>query len=823
MARPEDAPTQTLELTASVVPPPPEALQTPLVAVRLPTLPGLIVSAELGRGGMGVVYRATQVDLHRLVAVKMLRFGSTNIERFHLEAAAVARLQHPNVVQVFEFGTTSDGPFVVLEHLAGGTLSERLAREPLGVRAAAELLRTLAQAMQHAHERGIVHRDLKPANILFADDGTPKIVDFGLARCLDDAAPLTASGAIVGTPAYMAPEQANGTVAGPAADIWALGVVLYECLTGRPPFYGATAWSTLDLVRAAEPLPPRLLQPSVPSDLNTICLKCLHREPARRYSSAAELAADLERYLAGQPIHARPVGWLERTLKWMRRNPWPTIMLFGAILVVLAGVGGVAWHTAQLSAALAQLTRQEEQTRQERDRAHADYQAARTALRSMLQRLRTTDLAGTPGLIALTTLQASDALAFFENATTRADSSAAIRLDMAQALTEAADLRRLLDQSNLAQQQIERARHMLELLVAEEPSAAHQHALADALLVQVQIGQGSVADFDRLRGLVAATTPHDAAGKMRLADVHHAQGVWHLNRGEVAAALKHHHAARTLQTAALAEQTNHNWASDLATTLVNLSVIYQAHQQDRAAAQAFFEQAEKTLLDLLERFPRHTRARLDLAVLRFNWAYVLMERKEFSLIEIQLTQSQGHLEAMLAVEPDLQVARDRLYRLHGVRATAYERQGRNAQAAAAWEQLRLYAPTPQAGELQRTAAMLWAKAGQHARAIAEARRMSGQPTWRQRMDWVEVCGWALAALGNDTTLTVSARKALHAEYMQLALEGVRAARAAAPPAEWAADRKRLFGNPAMLPLVLRNDFWRVYEGRESSEVKNGRQ
>jgi len=333
-----------------------------------PALPGYEVLGELGRGGMGVVYKARQTDLNRLVALKMIRddalAGEQELARFRVEAEAVARLQHPNIVPIYQVGAWAGRPYLALEFVDGGNLAQRLGGTPQAPRQAAQLAEVLAQAVHYAHERHIVHRDLKPANILLqiADcrlqierqsaicnlqSAIPKITDFGLAKLLD-AAPgaQTKTGAILGTPSYMAPELAEGRVhqVGPAADVYALGAMLYEMLTGRPPFLGETPLDTLQQVRSREPIPPRQLQPKVPRDLETICLKCLHKEPPRRYASAAALADDLRHFLAGEPIRARPTSPWERAGRWARRRPTVAGLLGLVVAVAAVGFGLVTWQ-----------------------------------------------------------------------------------------------------------------------------------------------------------------------------------------------------------------------------------------------------------------------------------------------------------------------------------------------------------------------------------------------------------------------------------------------------------------------------------------------
>jgi serine/threonine protein kinase len=324
-----DAPFPPLDDAA----PPPQETDLPLV-------PGYEVEAVLGRGGMGIVFRARHLRLNRLVALKMLVAGTYAAPheraRFQREAEAVARLKHANIVQVYDIGDSDGRPYFTMEYLESGSLAHKLAGTPQPVRHAAQLVATLAGAVQAAHERGIVHRDLKPANVLLAEDGTPKITDFGLARQQGDGAGLTQTGMAIGTPSYMAPEQARGRpdAVGPAVDVYALGAILYELLTGRPPFRAATAAETVQQVMSQEPAPPSRLNTQVPRDLETICLKCLNKEPPSRYGTAEELAQDLRRYLRGEPVLARRAGSAERLVKWTRRNRSLAASLISGILLL---------------------------------------------------------------------------------------------------------------------------------------------------------------------------------------------------------------------------------------------------------------------------------------------------------------------------------------------------------------------------------------------------------------------------------------------------------------------------------------------------------
>jgi WD40 repeat protein len=313
------------------------------------SLPDYEVLGELGRGGMGVVYKAVQIKLKRLVALKMVlagaHAGEGALARFRREAEAVARLRHPNIVQIYEIGEEQGRPYFSLEYLEGGSLAGKLKGTPVSARDAAHLVETLARAVHYAHQQGIVHRDLKPANVLLTADGTPKVADFGLAKQADSTDGQTQDGAVLGTPSYMSPEQAGGKSKdiGPAADTYALGAMLYELLTGRPPFRGATAMDTVIQVVADDPVPPTRLQPRVPQDLETVCLKCLEKAPNKRYASASELADDLRRYLDGEPIHARPAGVMERVVKWVWRNPTVAALSAAVVLLSVAAFAVVTW------------------------------------------------------------------------------------------------------------------------------------------------------------------------------------------------------------------------------------------------------------------------------------------------------------------------------------------------------------------------------------------------------------------------------------------------------------------------------------------------
>jgi eukaryotic-like serine/threonine-protein kinase len=373
-----------------------EAMQLSSCPAELPQVSGYRVEAVLGHGGMGVVYRAWHLRLDRAVALKMLLAGSyarpEQRDRFLREAQAVAALHHPNIVQVHDAGEVDGRPYFTMELVEGGDLAQHVQGVPQPAREGASLVATIADAVHTAHQIGIVHRDLKPNNILLTKGGTPKVSDFGLARRLEADDGLTLSGAPLGTPSYMAPEQARGDrdAIGPATDIYALGTILYELLTGRPPFRSDTTSATLHQVVNEEPVPPRRLNLRVPRDLETICLKCLHKEPQKRYASAQALADDLRRFERGEPIKARRVGSLERAARWARRWPALAAAIFSGVLLALALVGTfVWWHGQQTALRATAIAYAEADLREsERLRDKGDFATSAAVLQRAKDRLR---------------------------------------------------------------------------------------------------------------------------------------------------------------------------------------------------------------------------------------------------------------------------------------------------------------------------------------------------------------------------------------------------------------------------------------------------
>ncbi|HWB10388.1 MAG TPA: protein kinase [Pirellulales bacterium] len=444
---------------------------------------GYEILEMVGRGGMGVVYRARQVHLDRVVALKQIQgdIGADDLARFRAEASAMARLKHPNIVQVYDVGEQDGRPYIACEFV-DGRLDGRLSGEPLPVRAACRLVATLARAVQAAHDQGVVHRDLKPSNVLLAvgvrgnegaatptgesfwEQAVPKVADFGLAKLLDEDQGCTRTGALVGTPAYMAPEQAGGRGEGigPRTDVYALGVILYETLTGRRPFQGSTITETLDLVRTAEPVPPRRYRAGLPRDADTICLKCLEKEPRHRYATAAELADDLERLLACEPIRARPVPAAERLLKWVRRRPAAAGLVALGALAVSAGVAGTTWHVRRLSAEVERANKSEAE-------AMLNFRQGYEALDQVIRELGDAS-SRSPAWRELNDRVWTKSLGYFYGALKNADeSNSDVRLAKGMLLSYAGSVHLIQGRPERALEDLAQSRERLESILGEQP------------------------------------------------------------------------------------------------------------------------------------------------------------------------------------------------------------------------------------------------------------------------------------------------------------------------------------------------------------------
>jgi tetratricopeptide (TPR) repeat protein len=502
---------------------------------------------EIGQGGMGVVYKARQKSLNRLVALKMIRRGDLGPEeerRFRHEAEIVAGLDHPNIVPVYEVGEEQGRHYFSMKLMDGGSLARQLVRFAADPHSAARLVATVARAVHHAHQRTILHRDLKPANILLDRDGTPHVTDFCLAKRLAADSDLTHAGSLVGTPSYMAPEQTcpgRATIT-TAADVYGLGAILYALLTGGPPFRGADALETLEQVRKQAPEPPQKVNPRVDRDLATICLKCLEKEPERRYRSAEALAEDLECFLAGKPIQARPAGPVERLWRWCRRNPAVAVASGIAALLLIALLIGLAVSNRLIRQeetradtayrAEAEQRRQADAARQE---AEANLVTACRTVDQMLTRVATKDLAHTPQMTSVQRKLLGDALAFWQALLEKRPTDAAVRRQAGRSYQLMGQINRKLGQPDQARVNYDQAVAILQQLAADYPEAtAYRLDLSagyhNRSLVLQEAGRIPQADQDQRQALaileqLVADNPKDQTARFELANAHHNWGI----------------------------------------------------------------------------------------------------------------------------------------------------------------------------------------------------------------------------------------------------------------------------------------------------------
>ncbi len=747
----------------------------------------------LGAGGMGTVWLARQARPHRLVALKMLSASlrrGERLDRFRREAEVVARLQHPNVVAIYEVGEWQPPglavplPYFTMEYVEGDSLAQKLAVAPLTARAAAGLLASLARAMHFAHECGVVHRDLKPANVLLTTDGTVKITDFGLAKLLEGdsdrefAAP-TETGVILGTPGYMAPEQAGGPsgAVGPAADVYGLGAILYECLTGRPPFRAATPLLTLDLVRAQEPAPPRQLNATIPADLETICLKCLRKEPARRYGSARELAEDLGRYLRGEPIRARLASAWERAWKGARRRPAAAALIAVSVLSALALTVGVLIHDALLQESVAQARAKEAEARMQHEQSDARYHAARDSMGRMLNRLNAQRLADVPRLKELRQELLEDSLAFYQAVLEQADNpDPAVRLDTAYAYMQMGEIQHLLGQRAPAVENYRRAMALLEALPDDTRSqSSSQHMLASC--------HGRLADHDLDTGKreealrhgrqafaildqLAREQPDNRDWQNGLARSEHHLGVLYGAGGRPQESEKHYQRAIAIRTELVrAHPKIESYQAELAETYVNLATVESVLGRP-AAARALNDKAIATLQPLNDRNPEVVTYALSLAGAYSNAGLALKSMGKPADALKRLARAIDLAEAVLVQEPRHATARYRAFNAHGARAQVYEQIGRWADAVKDWDRVvELDSDTrPWVRRVLRAAAL--ARSGEHVRATAESQVMDkdAEVTAEGRYNLACVCALSIGATSKDDRLASTERVALAERY-----------------------------------------------------------
>lgn len=581
------------------------------------------ILGELGRGGMGVVYKAKQCNLGRQVALKMMRGGAQadfdDMSRFRAEAEAVARLQHPNIVQIFEVGTHDGSPYFSMELVEGDNLAWHVAEQRPPAAKAAQLVETIARAVHFAHQRGIVHRDLKPGNILIGAGEVPKITDFGLAKRLDDDQSQTRTGAVLGTPSYMAPEQAWGKTheIGPAVDIYALGAILYELLVGRPPFTAETPLDTLMQVRNEDPVPPIRLQPKLPVDLDTICMKCLQKEPHKRYATAAAFADDLLRFLNGEPIEARPIRAWERAAKWARRRPAV------AALIVVSALAAITLLSSSIYFNFA-LTRRAEEAQRERQRAEDNFRKALQAVDQMLTEVSETQLASEPRMEQKRRALLEKALAFYTEFLDERGRDPTVRKETALAYKRVGDITRMLGQHDRAERSYTQAIDLLQPLAAEYPDTLEfrvfladshnfrgeaQRAMGRMMLAQEAYDQGLQIQDELVVAFPARV--EFVAGRAR---IYYNIGLLHrASNKPLEAEASFRKAIDSLTELTTQHPDVPAYQQELARSYLNLGPV-QRFARRPGDAQESYRRAEQLLGDLIRRYPNIPDYRHELAV-----------------------------------------------------------------------------------------------------------------------------------------------------------------------------------------------------------------
>jgi serine/threonine protein kinase len=644
---------------AATLPPSPGR---PISSHAKPTIPGFEILRELGRGGMGVVYLARQEKLERLVALKMVLGGEHADERDRArllaEAKAIARLQQPNIVQLLEVGEVGGRLYFSLEFVDGGSLAETLDGTPWHPRDAVATLIPIARAIDYAHGMGILHRDLKPANLLIAEPHSSrmesngrsasseskatrimqvsqtrnlKITDFGLAKNVDGSDAQTQTGVVMGTPSYMAPEQAAGhsRTAGPGVDIYALGAILYELLTGRPPFRGETPLDTMMQALSEEPVRPTRLQPKIPRDLETICLKCLQKDPRKRFASAGELADDMQRFLDGKPIQARAIGPLGRGWRWAKRNPIIAglVSLFAMTLLIGFVVVVMLWRRAE---------HEHRQTLKQEARAKANLLKATQAVDRLLASVTDERLAYVPQFEDERRKILEDAVNFYKDFLEQETDDPILRREMARACNSLGKVFMGLGRSEQSRDTYEQAVRLQDQLVAENPNDAALHNdLAQSLLGLASanriLGQVEQAEplYRRARDLTEELVhqfPDDANYRASYAQSLGQLGYQHLQSGRVQEADKcYRDSIAQWDQVVAAKPGDFNHSLSRAKAYQDLA-FYEYNTRQLAVAEKNIQQAIGMLETLQKHFPRHRRAiESSLATARLTLASVLVE------------------------------------------------------------------------------------------------------------------------------------------------------------------------------------------------------
>jgi serine/threonine-protein kinase len=651
---------------------------------------------EVARGGMGIVYRARQKSLNRVVALKRILAGqlasAEAVRRFRYEAELAANLDHPHVVPIYEVGEHDGLPYFTMKFVEGGSLAQHAARFRGDPRAAARLVAAVARAVHHAHQHGLLHRDLKPANVLLDSQWQPHLTDFGLARRLSGGGPgLTGSGTAVGTPSYMAPEQAQGGDVTTAADVYSLGAILYELLTGTPPFRADHPLETLRQLQEQEPTRPRTLNPKVPRDLETVCLKCLEKDPARRYAGADDLADELDRFLRGEPVRGRRVGAAGQLWRWCRRRPLPACLAASLVLSVVAGLGLVTWQWRRAEDNFARAEAERGRAVEERARADEGFREAHRAVQDFFTRASEGKLRDVPGAQAIRKELLQAALAYYERFLRQRSQDTSLQAELAEAHLRIGMLSSVLGYSPRGLASCRRALVMYRQMLRDNPASIPlRKGLAQTLteigFLQSQTGAAaagldSLAEARRLYEALLREQPNDPVIRAAIAGALNNTGSAHSKAGKVTAAIESFEQARQIQEGLNRRSPNEALGQEnLARICLNLAGLHRTLGQ-RVESARFFRQARDLLERLVKAQPGNFRYRRHLAT-----AYRLLAAGLPPADALPLAR-QGHalLVQLCALEPGAALLQGELAASHRLLGHIYRRTGRNPEALAEYE------------------------------------------------------------------------------------------------------------------------------------------
>ncbi|MBL8823221.1 MAG: protein kinase [Planctomycetia bacterium] len=780
-----------------------------------------VLQDKLGTGGTGEVYRAWDETLGRYVAIKIILdrrvWHSQHIERFTSEAGTLARLAHPQIVQIYEVGEEAGRAYLVLEYLPGGDLATLLRGEPQNPEDSAFLVAQLARAVHHAHSQGIIHRDLKPSNILIEKpvdavktlpsrllkDLRCKIADFGLAKRMEVPG-KTESGTVLGTPGYLAPENLmkhpDEATHGPASDIYSLGAILYELLTGRPPFRGETVAETLVQIQTELPLSPRKLRPGLSRELETICMHCLDKEPQRRYATALQLAEDLDRFLMHEPIMVRPANVMERAMKWARRKP----ALAALAIVLLASlalltVGGISYER-RLQAALLR-------TESERDRADSNYRSAREALERMLQKLDDPRRANVPQLQALRREQQHEIVQFLQTVTANTSNDPKIMRDVSKALYTSGRLRLVLGELEQARQDLQRSITLLRELQQQSPDDSSLRldmaGSLQALAVTYPMGSENLRLNEEVLAIqtkVALEQPENRDIQRMLAITLHNQGSNYISLKQLDKAeeflLK---SIKVLEH--ISVDVNSAPQIEFAETEVNLSLVYESLKKPEQSEQ-FYLRALKRFESILQNDPQNIRAQISLSGLRVNRANMLASKGRNTEAMTLLDANLHDLQALLQREPEFRDVKERLFETQGTRGNILGPQKRHHEAAAAFLDVVRFADPREANYYQLFVASNWAMAGEY-RLSLEACKLAGQYAglnFEQKAYLAMTYCRNAAQIVKDTTISTAEKDKQIQQCSHQALHWLSEAKKQAGAAAWIRLKQSLSQDAMWLPI-----------------------